>query len=183
MAVLLRTRLRFLRVGKGFYCGSGVHVRPGCVTVGDHVFIGSQCHIASETVIGNFVMFAPRVAVIGGDHRLDVPETPMIFSGRDENKVVYICDDVWIGYGAIIMHGVRIGEGSVVAAGSVVTSDVPPYAVSGGVPAKWLKERFTGLEREQHRRMLEHYRQTSTKFLPILENNKNETNPPKPQNR
>ena len=55
---------------------------------------------------------------------------------------IYVDDDVWIGYGAIILSGVHIGQGAVIAAGAVVTVDIPPYAIVGGVPAKVLKYRF-----------------------------------------
>lgn len=56
---------------------------------------------------------------------------------------IVVDDDVWIGYGAIIMSGTHIGQGAIVAAGAVVTKDVPPYAIVGGVPAKVIKYRFT----------------------------------------
>ena len=158
--VLVHGKFRMLSCGKGFYCGRGVRMRSGNVSVRDFVFIGNHCHIASKVEIGNFVMLASYVAIVGGDHRIDIPGVPMIFSGRDVNKTVHIGDDVWIGHGAIIMHGVTIGEGSVVAAGALVTCDVPPYTIVGGVPAKPLGERFTGLEREQHSGMLAQYRQT-----------------------
>lgn len=58
-------------------------------------------------------------------------------------------DDVWIGYGATIMSGVHIGQGAVVAAGAVVTKDVPPYAIVGGVPAKVIKYRFSEIMIEE----------------------------------
>jgi virginiamycin A acetyltransferase len=68
--------------------------------------------------------------------------------------VVIIGDDVWVGYGVIVMHGVKIGEGSIVAAGSLVTEDVPPYTIVGGAPAKPLRMRFDVNDIERHRRML-----------------------------
>lgn len=55
---------------------------------------------------------------------------------------IIVSDDVWIGQGAIILSGVKVGQGAVIAAGAVVTSDVPPYAIVGGVPAKVIKYRF-----------------------------------------
>lgn len=102
--------------------------------------------------IGNFVSIAQNVFfLLDVEHHIDhistfpwkvkmlgdtVPET---FSKGD----IVIDDDVWIGYGAIIMSGVHIGQGAVIAAGAVVVKDVPSYAVVGGVPAKVIKYRFS----------------------------------------
>lgn len=105
-------------------------------------------------------MLASYVSIVGGDHRIDIAGTPIIFSGRDQNRTVEIGDDVWIGHGTIIMHGITVGEGSIIAAGSVVTKDVEPYTIVGGVPAKLLRKRFTTEEQAQHRMILEQYRQT-----------------------
>lgn len=160
MWALLRVRFHLLSVGHDFYCGHGVHIRPRCLSVGDHVYIGNYCHIASRTQIGNFVMLASYVSIVGGDHRIDVPGTPMIFAGRDVNQSVIIEDDVWIGHGAILMHGVKIGEGAIVAAGAIVTNDVEPYAIVAGVPAKLVRMRFSEDQRLLHSAMLNEYRKT-----------------------
>jgi acetyltransferase-like isoleucine patch superfamily enzyme len=122
--------------------------------------MGSYCHVASATIAGNFVMFASHVSVVGGDHRIDVPGAPMTFSGRAVNETTCIEDDVWVGHGAIIMHGVTIGEGAVIAAGAVVTHDVPAYMIVAGVPARPIRERFSGAQIAQHRSMLARYRET-----------------------
>jgi len=105
--------------------------------------------------MGPFVMLGPRVSIIGADHRFDVPGTPMIFSGRPSLHTTSIEADVWIGFGAIIISGVRIGHGAIIAAGAVVAQDVPPYEIWGGVPAKKLGERFpTDEQRRVHDLML-----------------------------
>lgn len=156
----MRTRFQLIDVGREFYCGGGVYIRPDSVTVGDYVFIGPHCHIASKANIGNFVMFASNVSVVGGDHLFDKTGVPMIFSGRDVNKPVVIGDDVWVGHGAIIMHGISIGEGAIVAAGSVVTRSLQPYTISGGVPAKIIRKRFDEEEQRVHTEMLRTYRET-----------------------
>jgi len=160
MKVLLSTKYQLKQAGKGFYCGNNLNILPNCLTVGDYVFIGHYCLIAPKTVIGNFTMLASYVSIVGGDHRIDIAGTPMIFSGRDQNRTVEIGDDVWIGHGTIIMHGITVGECSIIAAGSVVTKDVAPYTIVGGVPAKPLRKRFTTEEQAQHRMILEQYRQT-----------------------
>lgn len=100
--------------------------------------IGAYCSIA------NNVWF-----LLDGEHHLDTFSTyPFRARYFGENEgiskgPIVIGDDVWIGYGATILSGVRIGQGAVVAAGAVVTKDVPPYAVVGGVPAKVIKYRFS----------------------------------------
>jgi len=86
-------------------------------------------------------MLASFVALVGGDHRIDSISVPIRLSGRETMKTIYIGDDVWIGHGAILLHGCRIGTGSVVAAGAVVTKDVPEYAVVAGNPARVLRYR------------------------------------------
>lgn len=160
MFFLLNFRHSFLSFGKRSYIGSAVHIRKNCVAVGYHSFIGPECWIASKTEIGNFVMLAGRVAIIGGDHRFDVPGVPIIDSGRGENKQVVIKDDVWIGYGSIIMHGVTIEEGAIIAAGSLVTEDVAAYTIMAGRPAKLLGMRFQGKDIEYHRSALDQHRRS-----------------------
>jgi len=79
----------------------------------------------------------------------------MFFSDRPETPETVIEADAWIGFGTIVMQGIRVGRGSVVAAGSVVTKDVPPYEIWGGVPARKIRDRFTDpRDREAHDRML-----------------------------
>ena len=142
MKFLLTFRYRFISVGRKFYIGRNTHIRPRCVNVGYHSYIGNNCWIASKVEIGNWVMVASNVSMVGGDHSFNMAGVPSIETGRAENKPIIIEDDVWIGHGAIIMHGVRIGEGAIVAAGSVVTKNVEPYSIAAGVPAKKLKMRF-----------------------------------------
>ncbi len=148
-------RPKMIRCGSGTYLGAKVRIGPAEVSIGHHSFIGPECWLQSKTTIGNYVMLAGRVAIVGGDHKINVPGVPAIEAGRGINKPVYIEDDVWIGYGAILMHGVRIGEGSVVAAGAVVTKDVEPYSIVGGAPAHFIRKRFTEDEISIHKAMLE----------------------------
>ncbi|HIJ94485.1 MAG TPA: CatB-related O-acetyltransferase [Desulfuromonadales bacterium] len=108
----------------------------------EYSFIGEGCRIGPEVSIGAYVMFGPHVTVTGADHRFDIPGTPMIFSGRPKLEKTVIAEDSWIGYGSVIMSGVHIGRGAIVAANSVVTKNIPPYEIHGGVPAKKIKDRF-----------------------------------------
>lgn len=100
--------------------------------------------------IGDFVSISSDVKfILGGNHRMDFISTfPFKVKLMGEKNESYskgeilVEDDVWIGMNAIILSGVRIGRGAVIAAGSVVTSDVPPYSIVGGNPAKIIKYRF-----------------------------------------
>ena len=102
-------------------------------------------------MIGNYVSIAQHVSfLLDVEHRLDCISTyPFkVKVIKDENEEAFgkgdiiIDDDVWIGYGATILSGVHIHQGAVVAAGSVVSKDVPPYAIVGGAPAKVIRYRF-----------------------------------------
>lgn len=97
--------------------------------------------------IGDNVMTGPNVTIITGSHRIDIKGIPMISITNEEklpenDKDIIIEGDNWIGANAIILKGIRVGEGAVVAAGAVVTKDVPPFSVVAGVPAKVIKMRF-----------------------------------------
>lgn len=111
---------------------------------GAHCFINRGCWICPGVTLGRYVMLAPEVAILGGDHVTDRVGTPIIFSGRPEMPKTIIGDDVWIGFRAIINAGVTIGDGAIIAAGAVVTKDVEAYSVMGGVPARKIGQRFDG---------------------------------------
>jgi acetyltransferase-like isoleucine patch superfamily enzyme len=160
MELLLRFRYQPQYVGKEFYCGYDVKIASGTLWAGDYVFIGSNSHITVNTKLGNFVMLASCVALVGGDHRFDLPTTPMIFSGRASQKTIEIGDDVWVGHGAILLTGIKVGEGSIIAAGAVVTHEIPPYTIAAGVPARPLRDRFDPKQQLQHQAMLSEYRES-----------------------
>jgi len=103
--------------------------------------MGRNCHLASNAIIGDDVMFASYVAIVGGDHKIDNINVMMNQSGRDDMRTITIEDNVWIGHGSIIMHGVTIRSGAVIASGSVVTKEVPNNAIFGGNPAKLIRYR------------------------------------------
>lgn len=84
-------------------------------------------------------MMGTDVTVITRNHRFDRTDVPMMKQGFEDEKPVYIGDDVWIGDRVIILPGVHIGNRCIIAAGSVVTKDVAPYTVVGGVPAHFIK--------------------------------------------
>ena len=109
------------------------------------VMVRVSWHRKSAITIGNKVMLAPHVTIVGGDHNTSVVGRFMFdvkVKRPEDDQAVTIEDDVWVGTGAIILKGVRIGRGAIVAAGSVVTREVPPYTVVAGVPAKVISVRF-----------------------------------------
>jgi acetyltransferase-like isoleucine patch superfamily enzyme len=121
---------------------------------GEYSYIGPGCVIYPKVKIGRYTMLAPEVKIVGGDHFYKNPNKPVIFSGRETELETVIGDDAWIGYGAFVNRGVKIGNGAIIAAYSVVTKDVEPYTIVGGSPAKFIKYRFNEEEIEEHKKML-----------------------------
>lgn len=113
-------------------------------------YVGPGCMIYPNVHIGAYSMIANNVSIIGGDHQFKKAGIPIIFSGRETMKKTIIGKDCWIGAHSIIMAGVRIGDGSIIAAGSVVTKDVPEFCIYGGVPAKKIKDRFNSYKEIEH---------------------------------
>ncbi|MFW0886802.1 UNVERIFIED_CONTAM: CatB-related O-acetyltransferase [Pseudomonas sp. JL1] len=116
--------------------------------IGDYGFVGRGCTIYPNVKAGRFVLMAPEVSILGGDHEYRKVGLPICFSGREVIPPTVIGDDVWIGMSAKVIAGVVIGDGAIVAAGAIVTRDVPPFAIVAGVPAKIIRYRF---EREEDR--------------------------------
>lgn len=121
------------------------------VVLGDDVGIGQRCTVQCDLEIGNKVLIAGNVAFVGSDdHVYDKVGEPIWDSGRGDTKKTVVEDDVWIGWGATILSGARIGRGSIIAAGCVVVGDVEPYSIMIPQKAKCLKRRFTPEEAERH---------------------------------
>lgn len=159
-----------LRLGTGVYLDQGVYIHacPQGVTLGSgtlvmhgailHVYnfrnlpkagicVGHDSLIGEYNVIrgqggvtiGDRVYTSPMVQILAVNHVFDDPNRSFVEQGITAEGIV-IEDDVWIGAGAIITDGVRVGKGAVIAAGAVVTKDVAPHTVVGGVPARLLRE-------------------------------------------
>jgi len=119
-----------INVEKGADFGSGKHI-----ILGDRSGIGVDCILSGEINIGNDVMMGPRCALLARNHSYSKLDVPMNIQGYNRMKPITIDNDVWIGFGAIILGGVKVGKGSIVAAGAIVTKNVPPYTIVGGNPA------------------------------------------------
>ena len=111
----------------------------GDVTIGDNTRIGIHCTLIGPVCIGTNVNLAQGITVTALNHNFADTNRRIDEQGISTNPVV-IGDDVWIGANAVILPGVTIGRHVVVAAGAVVTKDVPSYCVVAGVPAKVIKE-------------------------------------------
>lgn len=113
-----------------------------------NISIGDEVNFAKDVIvttgggvkIGNRVLIGYRTQILSTNH--NIPENKgKIFGSGHEKKKVIIQDDVWIGTSAIILPGINIGKGAIVAAGSVVTKDVVDYTIVGGNPARMIKKR------------------------------------------
>ncbi len=151
--------------------GNDVHLGIGTIlwapthlAVGNRTYIGKYCTIECDGRIGEDVLIANHVGLLGRrDHDYQcagkaMRQAPWVgdpdYSGGERNSEVIIEDDVWIGFGAVVLSGVVVGRGAIVAAGAVVTKDVPPYAIAAGNPAREVAKRFDRIQIEQHEKIL-----------------------------
>ena len=118
---------------------------PGTIRLGDGVTIGNGCFLAGGggIDIGHHAMIGAGSKIASTEHRHDDLDRPMAEQGLRMAPVV-IGEDVWLGFNVVVLSGVTIGQGSIIAAGAVVTKDIPAWSVAGGVPAKVLKSRKDG---------------------------------------
>lgn len=124
------------------------------IAKGNKLLLGSGCRInenvhLEKVTIGNDVLIAPHVAILSRMHEFSRLDIPMSLQGYQEEKLVTIGDDVWLGRNVVVMPGVTIGNGAIVAAGAIVTKDIPEYAIAAGVPAKVIKFREADKQKEQ----------------------------------
>lgn len=161
---LLLINKRNIKFGKTSTFGRGtVFYAPNRMMIGENVYIGKYCSLETDIEIGNDVLLGNNVGLIGKyDHDFScvgksiknspwIGDTDYQFKGKDLKIVIE--NDVWIGYGVIVVSGVKIGHGAVVAAGSVVLKDVEPYTIVAGNPAKVVSRRFTDEQIKRHETM------------------------------
>ena len=138
------TTNRGIDIGEQVFIGRNtiIYCQNGDISIGDNSNIGSNSQIFSsgKCTIGANVLIAAYVYIVGGGHNFDDDSTPVIGQERIA-KGIDIGDGVWIGAGVKILDGVSVGHDAILAAGSVVTQDVPAGAIVGGIPAKVLRQR------------------------------------------
>ena len=132
------------QAGSNLRIAEGVIIyNPSMVSVGDNCYLGTgtQLYPWNERItIGNNVLIAAGVRMITRKHGFGDSARPMSEQGYD-NAPIVIEDDVWIGFQVVVLPNVTIGKGSIVGANAVVTRDVEPYSIVGGVPARLIRER------------------------------------------
>lgn len=156
--VLTRVKLILIRPAFGRY-GKNFHPDPDSdytyhrnIEVGDDVSIGNNGTFLcarSKIIVGNKVMFGPRVTVVAGNHNTSLVGrfmTDVQEKRPEDDQDVIFEDDIWVGANATILQGVHVGRGSIIAAAALVTKNVPPYTIVGGVPAKVIGVRFKDLD-------------------------------------
>jgi acetyltransferase-like isoleucine patch superfamily enzyme len=133
-----------LRFGRFVWIGDGTKIRchEGLVEIGDKTVFGQECTISAyqRVRIGEQCVIADRAMFIDFDHGVTEVERPIRVQGIYKRDTV-VGSNVWIGYGACVLRGVRVGDNAVIGTNAVVTRDVPANAVVGGVPAKLLRMR------------------------------------------
>ena len=165
---------RKYKIGKNFHAGLRVRLwAKKTIIIGNNFYIGRDSFIESDVLIGNDVIWGNRVALVGRyDHNYQQVGIPirLAMSIREKkydwkgiNELTEIENDVWVGYGATILSGVKIHEGSIIAACSLVTKDVEPYSIYAGVPAKKISSRF-----KNSQQLRDHLELVNSKYKNIL---------------
>jgi len=133
-----------VRLGRFVWIGdrSKIRCHEGKVEIGAKTVIGQECTISAyrRVSIGEQCVIADRAMFIDFDHNVSDVETPVRLQGI-YSRDVEVGNNVWIGYGAQILRGIRIGDNAVIGSGSVVTRDIPANAVAAGVPARVIRMR------------------------------------------
>ena len=134
----------FKSVGKNVNIDRGVKFGFGAeVEIKDNARVGINCQMSDNMKIGCNVMIGPEVLILKHNHNFSSLEIPMRLQGIKKAIPVSIEDDVWIGARVIILPDVKIGQGSIIGAGAVVTKNIPPYSICVGNPARIIKSRKT----------------------------------------
>jgi maltose O-acetyltransferase len=140
-------RALLAHAGENLRIAEGVVINnAGMVSVGDNCYLGTDVQLYpwnAPITMGNNVLVAAGVRMITRKHGFADIDMPMSEQGY-ENAPIVIEDDVWIGFQAVILPNVTIGHGSIVGASAVVTRDIEPYSIVGGVPARLIRKRSPG---------------------------------------
>ena len=109
------------------------------LSIGNNSGVGRDSIIQGEVAIGDYVMMGPRCIIYTRNHEFSNIDIPMVMQGFSDAKPVTIADNVWIGARVTILPGVKIGEGSVIGAGSVVTKNIPDNVIAAGSPCRVIR--------------------------------------------
>ncbi|HAT64752.1 MAG TPA: acyltransferase [Flavobacteriaceae bacterium] len=109
--------------------------------IGKYVRINENVFLQGKITIGDYALIAPNVAIYTQEHVHQDVSLPVVKQGALTHKEVVLKDNVWLGRNVVVLPGITIGEGAIVGANSVVTKDVVPFTIVGGVPAKLIRER------------------------------------------
>lgn len=142
-AILSKNGLIYIRDNVSIRFGAVFMPAGGQIEIGKRTSINHYCVLYGEggLVIGNDCLVAARVSIYAGNHKYHDPNRTIRSQGTYSKNGIVIEDDVWIGTGSVILDGVRIEQGAVVGACSVVTKNVPAYKVVVGNPARVIRER------------------------------------------
>jgi len=146
---VLKNKNKLREMGEGFQLDLKTSVPAGS-RLGKYAYIGSGFSAPSPITVGDLCMISTNVTIVDNDHGIDRVDLPTRLDFQWSHKVTNFEGDVWVGHGAIIRSGVRLGRGSVIASGAIVTKDVEPYSVVGGNPARILRKRFSEEQIVQH---------------------------------
>lgn len=113
--------------------GEGTKIGRNC-RINENVFI-------QQAIIGDDVLIAPNCAILSVSHNHQNVDIPIVDQGDSEPNPPIIGNNVWLGRNVVVMPGIKIGDGAIVGAGAVVTKDIPPYVIVGGVPARIIRAR------------------------------------------
>jgi acetyltransferase-like isoleucine patch superfamily enzyme len=123
---------------------------PHNIEIGNHVLINTDTKIGGQNGIhiGNYVLIGYNVNLVSENHAFSNPTKPIKHQGYFGGKIT-IEDDVWIGANAVILPSVTIGRGAIIGANAVVTKNVKPFTIVGGIPAKKIKNRFNAKDQKK----------------------------------
>jgi acetyltransferase-like isoleucine patch superfamily enzyme len=138
------TTNRGIDVGRGVFLGRGtiLSCKDGDIALGDHSNLGFHCEVfsGSSVTVGAHALFAAQAYLVGGGHEFEGKGAAVIDQPRTSRGIV-LGDNVWLGTGAKVLDGIRVGSHAVVGANAVVTADLPEGAIAAGVPARVLRVR------------------------------------------
>lgn len=164
---LLSGKRSFVTLGKGCHVGANARLwAPDHIFVGDNVYLGKDLFVEANISVGDNCLIANQVAFVGKhDHDFKEIGVPVRFStwigdvsptDPLRKQEISVGEDVWIGFRSTLLTGVSVGKGAIIAAGSLVVSDVRPYSIVAGVPAKEVGKRFDKDERVRHEWIISH---------------------------